>query len=106
MTRGLAGTSPANVQKFLGGIDYPTDKETLVETARKHKAPEEILDLLEQFPDEEYESPVSVMKAYGEVHGSQRADAGEDEEEIEDDDRGSRKGRGRKPGSESQELRE
>ncbi|WP_141735547.1 DUF2795 domain-containing protein [Oligoflexus tunisiensis] len=71
MTRGLSGTSPANVQSFLGGIDYPADKETLIETARKNKAPDDIIDLLEQFPDEEFDSPVSVMKAYGEVHGDQ-----------------------------------
>jgi hypothetical protein len=74
MTRGLAGTSPANVQNFLKGVDYPADKETLVETARKNQAPDEILDLLEEFPDQEYDSPVSVMKVYGEVHGSENDD--------------------------------
>jgi hypothetical protein len=71
MTRGLSGTSPANVQSFLRGIDYPTDKDTLIETARRNKAPVEIMDLLEEFPDEEYDSPAAVMKAYGEVHGSE-----------------------------------
>jgi hypothetical protein len=31
MSRGVGGHSPANVQKFLKGQDYPADKKDLIE---------------------------------------------------------------------------
>lgn len=67
MTRGVGGHSPANVQKFLKGVAYPASKEDLVSTAKSNQAPEEVLEILDEFPAQQYGGPQDVMKAYGEV---------------------------------------
>lgn len=59
--------SPAQVQKYLGGLDYPVSKQQLVEKARQEGASEEVMRLLEQLPDQEYGSPVAVSKEYGRI---------------------------------------
>jgi hypothetical protein len=68
MTRGVGGESPANVQKFLKGVDYPANKKELVDQAKKNAAPQEVLDVIQRFPNQEFSGPQDVMKAYGEAH--------------------------------------
>ena len=67
MTRGLGGNSPANVQFYLKGVEYPTDKQTLIEQARRNDAPDEVMQTIQRFDRDEYGGPQDVMKAYGEV---------------------------------------
>jgi len=74
--RGLTGRSPANVERFLRGADYPATREDLCELAEQNGAPEEILQILEQFPDEEFDSPIDVMKAYSEVESGREGGVG------------------------------
>jgi hypothetical protein len=66
MSRGVGGRSPANVQKFLKGQDYPADKKDLIETARRNKAPQEVMKLIENLPGDEFGGPQDVMKGYSE----------------------------------------
>ncbi|MDQ3270293.1 MAG: DUF2795 domain-containing protein [Pseudomonadota bacterium] len=68
MTRGVGGQSPANVQKFLKGIEYPSNKQDLIRQARDNGAPEEVIDTIESFENEEFGGPPDVMKAYGKTH--------------------------------------
>ncbi|MBD2383956.1 DUF2795 domain-containing protein [Cylindrospermum sp. FACHB-282] len=64
----MAKTNPVEIQKHLKGVDYPADKEELINHARKQGADKEIISLLEQLPeDEEYESPTELNKALGEI---------------------------------------
>jgi hypothetical protein len=67
MTRGLGGNSPANVQKYLSGVEYPAAKQDLIEAARSNDAPDEVMQTIRQLPDEEYGGPQDVMKNYGEI---------------------------------------
>lgn len=67
MTRGVGGQSPANVQSHLKGVDYPARKEDLIRKARENGAPDEVMDILQKLPGEEYGGPQDVMKAYGQV---------------------------------------
>ncbi len=59
--------SPVAIQKALAGVDYPTTREHLAETARAHHADEEIVDLIDRLPDKNYDSPAAVSKAIGEM---------------------------------------
>ncbi|MDQ3289187.1 MAG: DUF2795 domain-containing protein [Pseudomonadota bacterium] len=68
MTRGVGGQSPANVQKYLKGVEYPSNKEDLIRQARGNGAPEEVIDTIEGFEDDEFGGPQDVMKAYGNTH--------------------------------------
>jgi Protein of unknown function (DUF2795) len=48
----MATSNPIHVQKFLGGVDYPVDKQALLERARQNGADEETCRLLERLPDQ------------------------------------------------------
>ncbi len=67
MARGIGGISPANMQKFLAGVSYPASKDDLVSTARRNKAPDEILNMIERLPDGEFGGPQEVQRAYGDI---------------------------------------
>ena len=58
----MADVSPIEVQKALGGVDYPADKEDLVENAEKKDANDKVLSALKDLPDKKYESPADVNK--------------------------------------------
>lgn len=64
MARGVGGHSPANVQKFLKGQDYPARKNDLVQTARSNHAPHEVIETIQGLPDDEFAGPQDVMKGY------------------------------------------
>lgn len=52
--------NPIQVQKFLGGVDYPADRDALCKSAEDHGAPDDVMDLLKQLPDRTYDSPTEV----------------------------------------------
>jgi len=54
--------TPVEIQKALGGVDYPASRENLVDTARHHHADDAIVDLLGRLPSHRYESPADVSK--------------------------------------------
>ena len=66
MARGVGGHSPANMQKFLKGQHYPTSKNDLVKTAKNNEAPKEIIDWIQELPEDHFGGPQDVMKAFGE----------------------------------------
>jgi len=67
MTRGVGGRSPANITSHLKGMHFPASKEDLLERARDNGAGQDVLEVLESFPDdEEFETAADVMKVYGE----------------------------------------
>jgi hypothetical protein len=51
------------VQKFLGGIDYPASKDTIVSKAEQEGADDNVLDALRNIPDREYDGPTAVSEA-------------------------------------------
>lgn len=63
----MAKISPVLVQKKLKGAKYPTNKNSLIEIAQRNNAPNEVMDVLNQIPSQDYSSPAQVMKAIGQV---------------------------------------
>jgi hypothetical protein len=59
----MANISPVEVQETLSGVDYPADKQQLMDMARDNGADQEVLDALEGIPDQEYGSPTDVTSA-------------------------------------------
>ncbi|MER7700477.1 MULTISPECIES: DUF2795 domain-containing protein [unclassified Streptomyces] len=55
--------NPIELQKCLSGMDYPAGKEAVVDQARRNGADEEIMEVLQALPDQEYDSPAAVNKA-------------------------------------------
>lgn len=63
----MAKVTPIEIQKFLKGVDYPAAKEDLVQHAEDQGADENVLSILEEIADQEYETPAEVSKAIGQV---------------------------------------
>jgi hypothetical protein len=63
----MAKVNPIQLQKHLKGMDYPASKENLIQHAKKNGADQDVCSVLEQLPDEEYETPADVSKAVGNV---------------------------------------
>ncbi len=59
--------NPVQVQKFLGGINYPCSKQDILKTAKSHGADENVLKLLQELPDQHYNKPTDVTKAIGKL---------------------------------------
>ncbi len=63
--QGLA--SPALIQKYLKGMSYPADKNTLMTCANENNAPKEVTEVINRLPEMEYISPAHVMKEVGKI---------------------------------------
>ncbi len=57
--------SPAKIQEYLRGAHYPSSKMDLVNLAKKNKAPNDVMAILDLIPEKEYISPAHVMKEVG-----------------------------------------
>ena len=57
--------NPIQVQKFLGGIDYPASKQDIVSSAKDSGADDTVLDALNALPDKTYDAPTDVSQAIG-----------------------------------------
>lgn len=57
--------SSADIQKYLGGMNYPANKNDLMNKARENGASSEIIDALGGLPSNTYNSPNDVMRAFG-----------------------------------------
>ncbi len=61
----MAKVSPIQLQQFLKGLDYPSNKQDLIEQAELNDADDDILAILHELPDIEYESPIEVSEELG-----------------------------------------
>ena len=57
--------NPIEVQRHLGGVDYPASKADIVATAESNDAPQEVIDALQQIDGDRFEGPDEVMGALG-----------------------------------------
>jgi Protein of unknown function (DUF2795) len=72
MARGVGGKSPANVAQYLSGINFPCQKEDLVHHARQNGAGDEVLEVLRNMPEDEYNNMADVMQGYGVAREEER----------------------------------
>lgn len=63
----MAKPNPVQMQKYLKGLDYPANKDEIVECARDNGANQETCDTLEHLPDKSFDSPTDVSRAIGEM---------------------------------------
>jgi hypothetical protein len=68
--QGAAQQSPIHihVQRYLKGVDYPADRDGLLACARYNGADPDIMEALEQLPEQDYETPAAVSAALGRRH--------------------------------------
>ncbi len=59
--------SAAQWQGDLKGIDYPVNKQELVNHAKSRGAPENVMSFLNRLPDREYRFPTDVEEEFGKM---------------------------------------
>jgi len=57
--------TPIQVQKCLGGVDYPADKALLIKRAKDNGADEGVLNALNQMSEKTFNSPNDVSEEMG-----------------------------------------
>jgi hypothetical protein len=60
-------TNPVQLQKYLGGLDYPVSKEDLVRRAQEQGADTEALETLKSLSMDQFNSPNDVSEAVGQL---------------------------------------
>ncbi len=59
--------SAAQIQVYLKGIDYPADKQKIIQTAKFNNAPENVMSYLNRLPEREYRYPTDVEEEFGKM---------------------------------------
>jgi len=81
----MAHVTPAQIQKYLAGMQYPATKEDLIKHARTKNAPEEAINMLEELPDgESFENPTQVTETLEDLSIDDPEEGGEEEKEGEE----------------------
>jgi hypothetical protein len=58
-----APITPEDVLRYLQDVDYPADKEALVDAAERLGAPEDVIRSLRAIPPVEYRNPAEVRRS-------------------------------------------
>lgn len=61
----MSKINPIELQKSLKGVDYPANKDDVVNAAERNGADDEIVDALRTLSEDTFETPADVSKAIG-----------------------------------------
>ena len=61
----MAKVSPAEVEKYLKGVDFPASKADLVKHVQQET--QQVLEVLQKLPNETFQRPTDIAKAFGEM---------------------------------------
>ena len=59
--------NPVEVEKCLKGVNYPAKKQDLIKHAQQQGANKDVIETLKEMHEENFNSPIDVSKAVGEV---------------------------------------
>lgn len=62
--------SPIAIAKAIKGTDFPASKDDLLQSAKRNKADKEVMEMLQNLQESEFESVTDVEQAYSEERGS------------------------------------
>jgi hypothetical protein len=63
--------NPVEVEKCLKGVNYPAKKQDLIKHAQQQGANQDVMEVLKEMRDTEFNSPIDVSKAVGEISRQQ-----------------------------------
>ena len=64
--------NPAEVERYLKGMNYPAKKDDLIKHAQQQGANKDVIEVLKEMRDQSFNSPVEVSKAVGEIDRQQK----------------------------------
>jgi hypothetical protein len=59
--------SAAMLQVYLKGVDYPVNKQQLIEKAKSNGAPDNVMMWLNKLPERQYQYPTEVEQEFGKM---------------------------------------
>jgi len=59
--------SAAQLEKFITGTNFPANKNDLRKAARENRAPDMIIDLINNLPDRRFNSEIDVNRAIDDI---------------------------------------
>jgi len=59
--------STAQLAQYLKGIDFPANKQDIIETAKSNSAPDEIMTFMNELPDRSYDQPAEVEEEFSKI---------------------------------------
>lgn len=65
----MANVNPIQVQKFLKGVDYPASSEDIKKAAEKNGADDNVKQMLERLPKQQFQTPADLSQALGDLNG-------------------------------------
>ena len=65
--RSMDDVSVGEIQSYLGGVDYPMNRQQLIDHARNQGAPKEVIDLLSKMEDKQFHDPTDVSHSIGKL---------------------------------------
>lgn len=54
--------NPLDIKKYISGVNFPVGKDDLIAFARDHGAPQQFIQLIENFTDKEYRDEGEVTE--------------------------------------------
>ena len=59
--------SASELQLYLKGVDYPANRDELVQKAEENNAPENVMEWIRKLPERTYERPNHVEEEFGKM---------------------------------------
>lgn len=59
--------STAEVLEYLHGVDLPKSKSDLVKYAQSRNAPQDVIDILNRMPDQQFGNAADITHAIGQI---------------------------------------
>lgn len=59
--------SASAIQLFLKGVDYPANKQKLLQAAKTNGAPQNVIDVMNKLPDRSFNQANEVEEAFGQI---------------------------------------
>ncbi|MGI6208341.1 MAG: DUF2795 domain-containing protein [Anaerolineae bacterium] len=58
----MGGLNPDMIKDYLSDVSFPVSKDSLIQTARQHGAPDMVISFLQRLPDKQYKSQDEVTQ--------------------------------------------
>ena len=59
--------SSVELQQNLEGVDYPAEKQDLIDAAKSNSAPDNIMSFMNRLPDKTYDQSIEVEEEFSKI---------------------------------------
>jgi hypothetical protein len=60
-------TNPVEVAYSLKGLEYPVDKDGLLQCAQANEARAEVINVIQKLPEKKYDTPLAISREIGNI---------------------------------------